>query len=790
MRAFKKTHLVITLLAFRLTGCLVNAEERNFVPNSVHEFIDLNCFECHNEVDKEGDFDLENFSLDPVDPASMNQWILLFDRVRNNEMPPEEDMQPPAEEKASFITSLSDTLHAVSEKQQQTIGRVRSRRLNRAEYEQSVQDLLGVDIPLSKLIPEDATQEGFNNVADAQQISYHLLQTYLAAADAALDEAFDRAIKPSDPMNVHLDAPDFAYFPNRNRGPWLWNNMAVSFSNSGNYQGRMNETTVPESGWYRIRLSARALDPPEGRGVWTAIRSGFCYAKAPLLFWVGSFEANLEPEVFEFTAWILEGHRLEIRPSDYTLNRPGAGRLNEKSFTDPTIPKVAMDWIEIERIYKGPEPKDLRKQLFGNLKVTESQLVSSNPKRDLSKLMDRFAVNAFRRPVPKKELEPYLKLAMEVLDEGLPLIEAVRCGYRALLCSPRFLYFNEPVGKLDDYSIATRLSYFLWGTFPDKTLLNLAKQKKLSKPAVLKQQVNRMLDDPRSISFVSNFADQWLNLRDIDFTTPDSKLYPEFDLILKNAMVGETHAFLQEMIREDLSVSNVVDSDFAMLNERIAHHYGIKGVRGSEFRKVALKPGDHRGGIITHASVLKVTANGTTTSPVVRGVWMLEQIMGEKTLPPPANVPAIEPDIRGAKTIREQLDKHRNTQACAVCHVKIDPPGFALESFDVIGGWRENYRALPEKGNWTQGPEVDPSFAMADGHAFQDIEEFKKILLNNPDKIAHNLIEKCIIYSTGASIEFADRRDMEEIIREISDESYGFRSLIHALVQSPIFLNK
>ena len=264
----------------------------------------------------------------------------------------------------------------------------------------------------------------------------------------------------------------------------------------------------------------------------------------------------------------------------------------------------------------------------------------------------------------------------------------------------------------------------------------------------------------------------------------------EFDEVLKNAMVGETHAFLREMIQSDLSVTNVVDSDFTMLNERIAHHYGIKGIRGTEFQKVPLKPEYRRGGLITHASVLKVTANGTTTSPIVRGVFMLERIMGEKTLPPPDDVPAIEPDIRGAQSIREQLDKHRNIQACAVCHVKLDPPGFALENYDVIGGWREHYRAVQERGKWQQGPAVDPSFQMADGTDFQSIEEFKAILLKNPEKIAHNLVEKCIIFGTGASIEFADRKHMENILHQIEDQDYGFRSMIHAVVQSPVFLNK
>lgn len=774
------------------SGIHLSAKGSSLIPEKLREFIDLNCFDCHNEVDKEGGLDLENILFDANDVASMNQWALMYDRVNYGEMPPEDDLQPPAEEKASFIGNLGTILHNVSEKQQQQLGRVRSRRLNRTEYEKTVQDLLSVDIPLSNLIPEDPSQDGFTNVAEAQQISYHLLQKYLEAADAALDEAFRRALKPAESMRQHLAPDTFADggATNNDRGPWLYDNSGVVFSSTQMYHGRMKATTVPESGWYRIRLAAHALDPPDGHGVWTSVRSGVCYAKAPIMFWIGGFEATRETREHEFTAWIEDSHMLEIRPADHTLERRSARNITRESLTDPTLAKVALEWIAMERIYRGPEPGQLRKRLFGNLKVQDGKLVGAHPKNDLTKLMRRFAERAFRRPVNQGELAPYLDLALGVLEDGLPLIEVVRAGYRAILCSPRFLYFNEPVGKLDGYSIASRLSYFLWGTLPDDELLKLARQKKLSDSKELKKQVDRMLDDPRAVAFIKNFSDQWLNLKDIDFTIPDQKLYPEYDEILKHAMLGETHAFLQEMIKDDLSVSHVIDSDFTMLNERIARHYGIDGVSGTHFQKVALQPRHHRGGIITHASVLKVTANGTTTSPVIRGVWMLERILGEKTFPPPDDIPAIEPDIRGAKTIREQLDKHRNTQACAVCHVKIDPPGFALESYDVIGGWRENYRALPEKGNWKTGPKVDPGFTLPDGRDFEDVEEFKQLILNNPEKIAHNLVEKCIIFSTGASIQFADRKAMESILHQISDENYGFRALIHAVVQSPVFLNK
>lgn len=768
------------------------AKSGSQIPATIPQFIDLNCYDCHNEVDKEGGLNLEDLVFDANSVASMNQWALMYDRVKNHEMPPKDDLQPPAEERTTFISALGTTLHGVSEQQQQELGRVRSRRLNRIEYQSTVHELLGVDIPLTRFIPEDAAQEGFTNVAEAQQMSYHLLQKYLEAADAALDEAFKRATTPVEPVKKLLEPTILANNAREgnNRGPWLHNDSAISFSSTQVYHGRMTTTTVPESGWYRIRLSAHAIDPPAGHGVWASVRSGVCYAKAPTMFWIGSFEATREPQIHEYTAWIEATHMLEIRPADYTLKRPGTRAINLDTLSDPTVAKVALDWLEIERVYRGPEPEALRKQLFGDLEVKEGQVISQHPKRDLELLMQRFATKAFRRPVKKRELKPYLNLAYETLKENLPFAESIRAGYRAILCSPRFLYFNEPVGNLDDFSVASRLSYFLWGTFPDQELLDLARNKQLIRPEVLASQVDRMLNDSRSDAFIRNFSDQWLSLKDIDFTVPDQKLYPEYDEVLKNAMAGETHAFLREMIDQDLSVTNVVDSDFTMLNERIARHYGIKGVSGTHFQKVNLKPEHRRGGIITHASVLKVTANGTTTSPVVRGVWMLENIMGEKTLPPPDDVPAIEPDIRGAKTIREQLDKHRNIQSCAACHVKIDPPGFALESYDVIGGWRDHYRALPEKGNWKQGLPVDPSFTLADGRPFNDVGEFKKLILNHPEKIAHTVMEKCIIFATGASIQFADRKEMESMLQHISDENYGFRSLIHAVVQSEIFLNK
>ena len=332
-----------------------------------------------------------------------------------------------------------------------------------------------------------------------------------------------------------------------------------------------------------------------------------------------------------------------------------------------------------------------------------------------------------------------------------------------------------------------------------------AERGELSEGAALRKHTERLLSDAKSDRFLEQFLGLWLDLRLIDFTVPDEKLYPEFDKLLQWSMLEETRSFVRKMVDDDLPASNVIDSDFAMANWRLASHYGLPPVDGMEVRPVRLPADSVRGGLMTQGSILKVTANGTTTSPVVRGTWLMERIMGVTPKPPPPGVPAIEPDIRGATTVREQLEKHRAEKSCAACHAEIDPPGLALENFDVIGGWRENYRALNEelaevreKYSWrrrtpiryVQGPAVDASDALVDGRTFKDITEFKQLLLEDPRQIARGIVEKLVIYATGAEISLADRSEIEAILDRAEASDYGFRTLIHEVVQSSLFRRK
>jgi hypothetical protein len=442
------------------------------------------------------------------------------------------------------------------------------------------------------------------------------------------------------------------------------------------------------------------------------------------------------------------------------------------------------------------------------------EVVSQQPLADAETILRKFTRRAFRRSVSDDDVQPFLNRVRAKLDEGYSFEKALRVGLRAVLVSPNFLFLgqharsadNRPAtgnqarpAAADEFALASRLSYFLWSSMPDEELLHLAEQGQLSRPKTLREQVERMLNDPKAQAFTVNFAGQWLGLRSIDATLPDRQLYPEYDDLLRSSMLKEVYLFFEEVLKNDLSLTNFVSSDFSIINGRLANHYGIPGVEGLEFRKVSLPATSHRGGLMTMAAIMKVTANGTTTSPIVRGAWVLDRILGTPPPRPPAGVEAVEPDIRGATTIRNQLARHRQVEACAACHATIDPPGFALENFDVIGGWREHYRSIGDgepvtvngkRMRYKKGPAVDAGDVLPDGRRFRTIDEYKNLLLSDPDQLARALAEKLLTYATGAPPTIGDREQVEAIVAAVRGQHYGFRSLVHEVVRSEAFQTK
>ncbi len=500
-----------------------------------------------------------------------------------------------------------------------------------------------------------------------------------------------------------------------------------------------------------------------------------------------------------------------------------------------TGPGIACDWLDVEGPLHPVWPPVSHQVLFDELPLVEFKaeanpgvrppvrkqvrqlsgknrrdpeqglftVQSDKPLADADRLLARFLPRAFRRPVDAEVRAAYLAQVDERLKAGDCFETALRYAYRAALCSPDFLYHIEPAGPLDDEALACRLAYFFWNSVPDKQLLELAAAKKLHQPEVLHAQVERLLQSPKSQRFIEDFLGQWLKLRQIAANDPDRTLYPEFNPYLQDSMVAETRAYFRELLERNLDASTLVKSDFAMLNEKLAVHYGIPGVSGSQIRRVALPPDCPRGGFLTQAAILKVTANGTTTSPVPRGAFVMDRLLGQPPEPPPANVAAVEPDVRGTTTIREQLAKHRSEKVCASCHAKLDPPGFALESFDVIGGFRTRYRSIgeglpAERGlidpviglGFKLGPLVDPSGVLPDERTFQDIREFQSLIAADPKPLLQNLAQQLAIYSTGREIGFSDREAIEAIVTRTQSQQGGVRTLVHELVQSPLFQTK
>ena len=844
---------IVSALTFALciSACRAAAME---LPTAVRKSFEEHCLECHDSEAKKGGLDLEKLGTQFQDPAQFAEWVKVHDRVRSGEMPPKKKTRLARADVALITGWLNSELSAADAERQKKDVRAGVRRLSRLEFENTLRDLLGLPgLRVLASLPSDGKAHGLERSAEALDFSFVHLDSYLSAVDATLLAATPTLIEQPAVSNYRITASennDIVRLVNEKSAVPLigmtrdetfiplspepiddepkCTAIAVFRHGDADFRYSTKRFAPKFDGFYRIRVSGYSV-AWDGQQIVPTKRHGALsfglFSKAQN-FGVVDLPPN-RPGIAELTVWMDQDREPvmftaetceRIRDYAYGGNRHVTGPL-------VPVPGVAIEWVEVAGPYYPSWPRPSQIALFGDLPLAKwsketgqpkpvmkppggghplVHVVSAEPEKDGRRLLASFLRRAFRRPVTEAEVELYNAIFLGRLKDGDHFQDALKAAYRSALVSPDFLLLRGS-GPFD---LASKLSYFLWAGPPDQELLALAESGQLSKPTVLRAQTQRLLLDKRATRFVEDFTGQWLRLREIDSTQPDKALYPEFTPLLQESMIQETRAYFTELLNGDLGISHVVKSDFAMLNEALAECYGIEGIWGHDIRRVALPPGSVRGPFITQGSVLKISANGTTTSPVTRGAFVMEKILGIIPTPPPPNTGTIEPDTRGTTTVREQLEKHKNNTLCASCHVKMDPYGFALESFDVMGANRDFYRALfepipadfigPRAPNtrkivhgkrieYHPGKPVDCTGELPDGRAFRNIAELQELLASDEENLARAFVGQLITYATGAPVSFADRAEVESILARAKASGYGFRTLLVETVFSPLF---
>ena len=796
-------------------------------------FLEEHCIECHDAETQKGGFRLDHLeTLKPADAAK--GWGRILARLEAGEMPPVKKPRPPQADLVRTVASLKTSL-AEDAKARREHGRTHIRRLNRLEYENTVRDLLHIDAPLRDLLPEDDLADGFDNGSKALSISPVHIQRYMEAAERALETAMIHGSQPEvKKLSVSFDHKDENTYQNLGHGnntPFIKvREGKILFYNAAHIEVPIHSLlfarqTSAAPGRYRVTITAHTEDDEQQPLVLflktRRSKHDFGYYDAP----VGKPETIVVEHTFK------PGDSVVMMPYRMAAVRRVRGLsvypVKDKPLTGPAL---VIDSYEAEGPLYASWPPPSHETLFGGVplrtwkelppdvrmpsqrKTTDFTPVSDQPEADARRLLGRFLSRAFRRPVSEEELQPYLAMVHDRLERKESFEVAMFDAYRAVLCSPDFLFLVEEPGPLDDHALASRLSYFLTRSAPDEMLRAAADRKQLRDPVILRREAERLLASPRSEAFVNDFLDHWLRLRDLDATMPDKDLFPEFyenwqsatvDGLLRKSIIDETRFFFTDLLRNDGSLLHLLDSDYTFLNSRLAEFYGLPPMTGVALRRAQLPADSVRGGVLTQASVLKVTANGANTSPVLRGGWVLESILGRPPQPPPPDAGAIEPDTRGATTIREQLLKHQSNATCANCHRQIDPPGFALEAFDPVGQFRTYYRATEvgvelknvfnshgHRVKYRQGPPVDASGVLAGGQTFDGPREFKRLLRKEAPFVARNLAAKLVTFATGHHTEPGDVLALDRVVAEAAKRDLGLRTLILAAIGSEIFRNK
>jgi hypothetical protein len=718
-------------------------------------FLTRHCYACHGNGKKRAGLALDKYKDETALLKDRNAWDNVRNMIRTGEMPPEDRKRPAVADVEAVLRALDRVLDGLDCSGPRQVGRVTIRRLNKAEYNNTIRDLVGVDFKPAADFPNDDSGYGFDNIGDVLSLSPLLLEKYLAAAETILDRAI-----------VNVDPPR----PVKNRLGGLRVTRGAGEIRRGvgavlRAKGEAFAASYFEEGDYIIRVQAFSQQVGE-EAVRVLLQVGATDVK--------EFEVKADksaPATLEAKVRLKTGTR---RIAVAFLNPSSDPKAADK---DKNQRLLFVRSIVVDGPYNPPAPR-----LPASHQRILAHRAELSPRQAAREIITRFATRAFRRPVKPAEVERFLKLYDQAEKEGDRFEQRLRLVLGAVLVSPHFLFRIEldppdarpgTAYRINDYELASRLSYFLWSSMPDNELFEQARKGTLR--GNLEAQVRRMLKDPRSSAFVQNFAGQWLTLRNLASVTPDPKRFPTFDEELRSAMYRETELFFEAVLREDRSILDFLDADFSFINERLAKHYGIGGVKGKKFQRVKLPA--NRGGILTHASILTLTSNPTRTSPVKRGKWVLEQILNTPPPPPPPNVPDLNEEKQLTGSLRKVMEMHRQNTLCASCHQRMDPIGFAFENYDAIGAWRDR------DGKFA----IDPSGKLVDGKTFKGPGELKVILKGKKELFSRCLTEKMLTYALGRGVEYYDKCAVESVLKALDRNHYRFSTLVVEIVRSEPF---
>lgn len=728
--------------------------ERQIVP-----LLDKYCFSCHGNGKKKGDFALDVYKAQADAVNDPKAWEKVLENIRSHAMPPENKPQPKLEEKELISKWIEASVFAC-DCDNPDPGRVTLRRLNRAEYNNTIRDLVGVSFQPADDFPADDSGYGFDNIGDVLSVPPVLVEKYLAAAEKIMEGA----IVTEDPAKARLrryaagDLDGSAPSDSIDGG-------GKKLTREGDVFVRFN---VTQPGEYALRALAYGdqfgPEPPKMK---------FRLNKEDLQTFDVPSESD-KPQLFEVQVKLAAG-----------TNRFSAAYLNNLVNNTDKDPKKRGDRnLNIEYLeVAGPLDVPLPPLPETHRRIFFTDGAPTNKTEYARAIIQRFATRAFRRPAKPEEVDRLVKFVGVAQNQGDSFERGVQLALQAVLVSPNFLFRGElqpepdnpkSVHPVNDYALASRLSYFLWSTMPDAELFALAEKGKLRKN--LDGQVKRMLKDPKSRALVENFGGQWLQLRNLNIATPDAKTFPNYDAELRTAMQRETEAFFEYIVREDRPILDFLNAKYTFVNDRLAKHYGIEGVEGENFQRVSLK-GTGRAGVLTQGAILTLTSNPTRTSPVKRGKYVLENILGTPPPPAPPNVPELK-EVKLTGTLRQRMEQHRENPTCASCHARMDPIGFGFENFDGIGAFRQKDDNFP----------IDPSGQLVSGESFKGAPDLAAMLAKSKrDEFVRCISEKMLTYAIGRGPEFYDKCALDEIANGVSKKGYRFSSLIREIVQSVPF---